>query len=116
LRAIIRTKKAFIIYVAIVLLLVTLPINSAGELNDIVILRFRGDYFLHSVMFIPWMLFFRVTKVNFWFWFLFGILFAAGSESIQYILPYRAFNINDLMANLIGTFMGAVIVIGINYH
>jgi glycopeptide antibiotics resistance protein len=87
-------------------MLVTLPINSAGELNDITILRFRGDYFLHAIMFMPWMLFRQALKIKLWYWLLFGLLFAACSEGIQYLLPYRAFNVNDLVANVIGIIIG----------
>jgi len=92
-------------------MLATLPINSAGELNDITILHFRGDYFLHVLMFVPWLLFFPAIKINLWLWFLCGILFASFSEAIQYLLPYRAFNVNDLLANIIGIFIGSVVVI-----
>jgi len=95
-------KFLLLLYILAILLLTTLPINSAGELNDIHILKFRGDYFFHALMFMPWM-FFRGAIVNSkWKWLVLGILFAAGSEIIQYILPYRAYNINDLMANSLG--------------
>ncbi|MBN1227066.1 MAG: hypothetical protein JXA79_08735 [Deltaproteobacteria bacterium] len=35
-------------------------------------------------------------------------MFAQGTEGIQYLLPYRAYNVNDLLANSIGITLGAV--------
>ena len=95
-------RKLFWLYTGAIFLLVALPINSAGELNDVTVLSFRGDYFFHALMFIPWMFFrpvFRFTDLP---WLLWGLMFAAGSEGIQYLLPYRAYNVNDLVANVIG--------------
>ena len=40
-----------------------------------------------------------------------GLLFAFGLEFIQYYLPYRAFNINDLIANGIGIAIGTIFFI-----
>lgn len=87
-------------------MLVTLPINSTGELNNITILHFRGDYFFHALLFIPWAFFIVSMKKPFLFWFILGLILAIGSELIQYYLPYRAFNINDLLANSIGIIIG----------
>jgi glycopeptide antibiotics resistance protein len=39
-----------------------------------------------------------------------GILFAFVMEAIQYVLPYRAFNINDLLANGLGVVLGFVLL------
>ena len=38
-----------------------------------------------------------------------GLIFAVGSELIQLILTYRAFNINDLFANSIGIVSGFIL-------
>jgi VanZ family protein len=35
-------------------------------------------------------------------WLIIGVLFAFAMEAVQYFLPYRAFNINDLLANGLG--------------
>jgi glycopeptide antibiotics resistance protein len=103
-------RKLFWLYFSAIVLLVILPINSAGELNNITILRLRGDYFLHALLFVPWAFFYPAIKSNKLFWLLYGFLFAAGSEAIQYLLPYRAFNINDLIANIIGVMTGVGVV------
>ncbi len=44
-------------------------------------------------------------------WLLLGLLFASASEGLQYFLPYRAFNINDLLANLLGVMAGFAVLI-----
>jgi len=102
-------KKGFWFYSFAIILLVLLPLNSAGEINNIIILSFRGDYFLHALVFIPWMLFQPAMKTNLWLWLLYGLIFAAGSEALQFLLPYRAFNINDLIANMAGVVTGAIV-------
>jgi len=81
-----------------------MPINSAGE--NITILRFRGDYFLHALMFVPWAFFRPSFRFSNGTWLLLGLLFAAGSEGLQYLLPYRAYNVNVLLANALGILAG----------
>jgi len=105
------TKKLFRIYLICVLLLAVLPINSAGELNNITILKFRGDYFLHSLMLVPWMIFLPGINSKWVGWLLSGLLFAALVEGIQYVLPYRAYNVNDLVANIVGVGIGGLILL-----
>jgi len=88
------------------MLLVALPLNASNELNNITILQLRGDYFFHILMFIPWMFFQKTTHFKAMHWLLPGLLFASVSEGLQYFLPYRAFNINDLIANATGVLLG----------
>ena len=85
-----------------------LPLNSSGDLNDITILHFRGDYFFHALLFLPWSLFQIIPKYQLSVWIIMGLIFAVGSELIQLILTYRAFNINDLFANSFGIFTGFI--------
>jgi glycopeptide antibiotics resistance protein len=101
-------RPLFAVYVIAILLLSILPLNSGGSLNSINIVTFRGDYFFHALIFIPWMIFHPVSTLKIHFWLLIGLLFATSTEAIQYALPYRAFNINDMIANAIGILLGAV--------
>jgi len=105
----INNKYVFWLYLTIIMLAVTLPINSSNELNNITILEFRGDYFFHALMFIPWVFFTKSHNLNIWVWLILGLIVATGSESIQYFLSYRTFNINDLLANTIGIVLGYII-------
>lgn len=95
-------KWWFFFYLFSIILLTTLPLNSARELNHITVIHLRGDYFFHSIMFLPWMFFRRGVSYSLVSWFFFGLLSAAATESLQYFLPYRAFNVNDLLANGLG--------------
>jgi len=40
-------------------------------------------------------------------WLVIGILFATANEAIQYFIPWRSYNINDLVSNFIGVLLGA---------
>lgn len=103
-------KWLFASYVTLIILLVTLPLNSSGSLNNITIITFRGDYFFHALAFLPWVFFKPAYNQKTPLWLFLGLLFAAGTEGLQYILPYRAFNVNDLIANIFGMFIGFGIV------
>ena len=41
-----------------------------------------------------------------------GIGLALSAEGVQFYLPYRAFNVNDMISNLIGLAGGGLGVIG----
>ena len=42
---------------------------------------------------------------------LISLIFAFSLEGVQYFLPYRAFNINDLVANGVGVALGCLMII-----
>lgn len=96
----------FFIYLLVVLLLGLLPLNAASALNDIYVINLRGDYFLHIFLFVPWMLLSPQKYHKIRIWLLGGLLFACSLEGIQYLLPYRTFNINDLIYNCVGVVIG----------
>ncbi len=83
-----------------------------GELNNITILTFRGDYFFHSILFsffIPIIWFGSLNGVKTLSLILYvfiGLIFATLSEVLQLFVPYRAFNINDMIANCLGIILG----------
>ena len=111
LRQVFSSKLVFSFYCLIIILLVTLPLNGAKELVDITIFHFRGDYFFHALLFLPWALFQLLPKTQWVLWIIIGLLFAVSSEMIQFFLSYRAFNINDMFANSIGIFTGFILQI-----
>jgi VanZ family protein len=95
-----------------------LPLNSGDDaINNMFVISIRMDYILHFVIFLPWVFLLRmvsnktfktapyktVTLI------LLGVVFAASTEFVQYFLDYRAFNINDLIANGLGVVMGSVV-------
>jgi len=108
-------KWLFTSCVLLILLLITLPLNSAGELNNITILQLRGDYFFHILMFLPWMFFQKALRIKPIYWLLLGMLFATATEGLQYLLFWRAFNINDILANVLGVLIGSLLFIIYHY-
>jgi glycopeptide antibiotics resistance protein len=110
-------KKIFILYTAILVLLAVLPINGGDSaMNHTFILSVRLDYLLHFAIFVPWMMLvwifsgvrFSQAPMKAFGWIMAGFVLASFTEMIQYFLPFRSFNINDLVANLLGVAIGAV--------
>ncbi len=129
------------LYIIIVLVLHIIPYGDPFggsfdlSLNRIEIGAFRMDYLLHAAVFIFWqfLLLFRVvpkkagdpgrlplrrrlafqavTLGQFGLWIIAGIIFAAAAEGIQYWLPYRAFNLMDVIFNILGVLLGAALTI-----
>ena len=71
------------------------------------VIHIRGDYLAHVLLFFPWTWFWKIYRPAPVLWILSGLLFGAGMEGLQYLLAYRAFNINDLVANGLGVLLGS---------
>jgi glycopeptide antibiotics resistance protein len=110
-QTIFSSRKLFWVYFSVIILLITIPLNSSEKLNNISIVSFRGDYFFHSLMFIPWAFFLPAFRSRILIWLLLGLTFAGLSEGLQYFLTYRAYNINDLVANMLGVLIGMFLFI-----
>ena len=115
-----RIKFLFVAYTILLLLVAILPINSSGAIiNHTFIVSIRLDYFLHCIIFLPWLLLMRkFSRTNIqlpftksFMWIIAGLFFAVFIEAVQFYLPYRAFNINDLLANGLGILLGALFFI-----
>ena len=111
-------KRHFeIVYYLYIITIVTLMvIKTDGKIKLAeTIWGFRGDHFVHSSIFIPYMIIIGLinSKENNRFLISkklpFAILFAAFCESLHLLLPYRTFSIFDFFANCIGLMIGMVI-------
>jgi len=111
-------KRHFeIVYYLYIITIVTLMvIKTDGKIKLAeTIWGFRGDHFVHSSIFIPYMIIIGLinSKDNNRFLISkklpFAILFAAFCESLHLLLPYRTFSIFDFFANCIGLMIGMVI-------
>ena len=100
------------------ILLAILPINGEGSaINHTYVVSVRLDYLVHFAVFIPWIFLAQMTNdlsfksypMKTLKWLFYGILFAAANEAIQYFIPWRAYNVNDLVSNFIGVLLGATI-------
>ena len=114
-------------YLLFLFLGTVLPINSGSSaLNDHYTLHIRWDYLLHALVYMPLPVLLGLTfrkkskeqlahpfsKSRFWIQVVLISLFVTALfELLQMILPYRAFNINDLLANGVGAIMGLVVAI-----
>lgn len=103
------SKKLFWLYFAVIILLMIIPINTSGSLNHVTVIKVRGDYFFHVLLFLPWAFFGPCMRKNLWLWLLLGLLFAVSTETLQYFIPNRRFNINDMLSNLIGIILGLIV-------
>jgi len=108
-------KILLCVYIVVMLLLVVLPLNDAKTsfLTDTYVVKIRLDYLVHIAVFLPFLLFVKLAYPAPLSWmFLAGLVFAGFCEGIQYLLLYRSFNVNDLLANMIGIVIGVILVVG----
>jgi len=116
--------KLFYLYTVFLILLSVLPINSISgiSINHTFVVSIRLDYFLHCLVYLPLVVFTWMdreidtnrTPFKALGWIMVLLLFAAVTEWIQYFLPYRAFNINDMIANTVGVLIGIIFITMIN--
>ena len=113
-------KKLLLFYIAIVFLLSVLPINGNNEkINHIFILNLRFEYLIHALMYIPLgyliMSYLQSRGIfsNYTFFksLLWALVFASVMEYIQFFTFWRAFNINDLVANILGVVCGYLLLL-----
>ncbi len=106
-----KTKVILIIYIVLILLFILLPINNKdSKINTFTFLKVRLDYILHAFLFMPWMLLKPNKSIKRYVWFMIGIGLAVLTECLQYPLPYRSFNLNDLVFNMLGIIVGTLII------
>lgn len=104
-------------YIIGVLALSMLPINGTGSAMNKTYINLwadiRLDYLLHGILLVPWMslrlLYPHLNKEKITVWVVAGLLLAWVAEGVQYFLPYRTYNVIDLMANTLGVFVGIIL-------
>ena len=127
-RELLNFKYLTYIYLFILLLGTVLPINtiSSSSLNDHYTLHIRWDYLLHALVYLPLPMLLalglkkrsvgdghsgvNITRLLIWI-VLISLSITILFEGIQMILPYRAFNINDMVANGIGASIGLMVIL-----
>ncbi len=82
------------------------PLNGVGVRLDNYILGIRADHFLHASVFIPCTLYLMDLMRRRWLVWLVAVVIGLVAEGGQYLLPFRAFDVNDLVANVIGISLG----------
>ena len=104
-------------YFGLLAILMWAPLNGLGVPLDNYILGLRADHLLHASIYLLCPLF---------LWDLYGRLGAKGqrwavwatavgvgllTESVQYLLPYRGYDVNDLVANALGVTLGWLVIL-----
>ena len=97
-----------VLYFVALLLLMWLPLNGVAALNNYVF-GLRADHLLHASVYLPCIFFLgRLAPLPAWALWLLSLCIGGVTEGVQYLLPYRGFDVNDLMANAIGVSLGAM--------
>jgi hypothetical protein len=113
----------FIFWLGYILILVVAVIPIHNDLHkktiSIITIDFHVDQILHAVVYLLICLYYKTGKYFNWplfiknafpkFLFLI-ILLATITEILQLFIPYRTFNPYDLLANIIGSFLGIIII------
>ena len=104
-------------YFVLLAILMWAPLNGLGVPLDNYILGLRADHLLHASVYLLCPLFlmdlFDRLGVHGRSWAVWGSAVAVGllTESVQYLLPYRGYDVNDLVANALGVTLGWLIIL-----
>jgi len=101
------------LYLLLLLTGALIPLGMGSTaLNNNYTFHIRADYLLHALFYIPLPVVLLLSRwgrrVGLMQVILFSILVVVLFETVQMLVPYRAFNINDLIANGVGVVIGLV--------
>lgn len=100
-------------YFAALAILMWAPLNGVGIPLDNYILGLRADHLLHASVFIPCTLFLWDLMESKWLVWLAAVVVGLITEGGQWLLPYRGYDVNDLIANAIGVTLGMVVILAV---
>ncbi|MCF8219512.1 MAG: VanZ family protein [Bacteroidales bacterium] len=107
-----KSKYISYFYLIALILATVIPINSGeSSLNNNYTLNIRWDYLIHGLVYLPIPFLVRNVVQNIKATIAISILIALALESLQILIPFRAFNANDLLANEVGVLAGMVFVL-----
>lgn len=87
------------------------PLNGLGVPMDEYVLGLRFDHLLHASVFIPCALFIYNPYWRKWTVWATAVGVGVLTETVQWLLPYRGFDINDMVANFLGVSLGWLIIL-----
>ncbi len=99
------------VYLFALFFLMWAPLNGVGVVLDNYIFGLRADHLLHATVFIPLTFYFMDLSRHRWLVWLMGIALALLCESVQYVLPFRKFDVNDMAANVLGVSLGWAVIL-----
>lgn len=101
-------------YFVALAILMWAPLNGLGVPLDNYLLGLRLDHLLHASVFLPCALFlwdiYEPNGGHKWATWATSVAVGLLTETVQWILPYRGFDINDLVANILGVTLGWLII------
>lgn len=98
-------------YFVALAILMWAPINGLGVPLNNYIFGLRADHLLHASVFIPCALFLWDIIGPKWLVWLAAVAVGLVTESVQWLLPYRGFDVNDLVANTFGVTLGLLAIL-----
>lgn len=94
-------------YFLLLAILMWAPLNGMGVPLDNYVFGLRLDHLLHASIYLLCPFFLTGIKgVRPWLVWLLALCIGLLTESVQYLLPYRGFDVNDLIANAMGVTLG----------
>ncbi len=100
-------KRWAVLYFILLAVLMWAPLNGLAPVLDNYIFGLRVDHLLHAAIYLFCPLFLADWLGKRWGWVLLAaVLIGLLTESVQALLPYRGYDINDLIANCVGNFVG----------
>lgn len=89
------------------------PLNGIGIPLNNYVFGLRMDHLLHASVFIPCTLFLMDMTNRKWSVWLLAVAIGLLTEGVQWLLPYRGFDVNDMVANFLGVSLGWVIILAV---
>ena len=107
LRSHLGMRKLRLLYFLLLAFLMWAPLNGLAAPLPNYVLGLRADHLVHASVFLPCaaMLASYMRRGRWWAWPL-ACLVGVLTESVQYLLPWRGYDINDMVANFIGVTLG----------
>ncbi|MBR1835180.1 MAG: VanZ family protein [Bacteroidales bacterium] len=100
-------RKWSVVYFVLLAVLMWAPLNGLGVPLDNYVFGLRLDHLLHGLVYLPCP-FFVMDLLKRRKGMVLGVALLIGlfTEFVQYLLPFRGFDINDMVANCLGNILG----------
>ena len=109
-------------YFAALAILMWAPLNGIGIPLDNYILGLRADHLLHASVYLICPLFLMDyygrlgNRGQKWAVWVTAVAIGLLTEGVQYLLPYRGYDVNDLIANTLGVTLGWLVILLIRHR
>lgn len=105
-------RRWAVVYFILLAILMWAPLNGLGLALDNYVFGLRLDHLLHASVFLLCPLFLADwLDKRYYRMLVIGLLIGIVTESVQMLLPYRGFDVNDLIANFLGVLIGWAVML-----